>query len=634
MHIKFTQIGLQAIVVTCLVSLFLYFICSQLTLYRFDDISTSNIDSHRIGINIFNNTVVTAEDRHEIETIIRQWQSIFLCTVGLNIDMNINQLSLDCDQLFANVSITDLLSRTFVNLNKNIFKYSYHHMISLRRQIMIFGALDSTVNANDINPLLLLFCKHYKFHQTLIDKHKYQWYHLHVSKSAGRAVKYTFGNLYGSVYSEQVCSDSRQFESPQCSVEYINKRKCRYIEHEVPAFSASDDDLYILNHDDTQYWKPSLCRGFVYLLPFRDPIERICSHAAHINQRPAFYATNNILRKKDSYIKIYKDQDNNEEQNDNILIDSIKNSCYNQDIIINGVKYRLLINGIDYRGFFKTMIESEINNTQYHKMSVQKPISSITSLEKRIRDTSTMSGYKLYQFDTPFCFQNRYRHNVELFPIEYVENLNESEFIYVVTRERKFHLQTATISKLRTQVFSNIFTSWLGYETLHYKKFSWLPSYVARSKITQQHFINAMTFMLQIDYVLPFSTWTKQNDNIDDKSIWNITLHKIYDNYLNVSNNYRFDQIWKIDNDFMYYYPDKQKIQNMKSTLQWTTAMHLKADPYTKVMPRDICDSILEDEKKLLLKWNKLDINLYKVAQMIENDDLDFYQRCLTVNNT
>ena len=576
-----------------------------------------------------NNHITIDMNTDEIKNITSSWQSLFKCTIltlinfeDLNYTNNTDNSCLCIEK--GGVNITKLLIQTHTNLNANILNYSYHHMLSLRRQIMIITNIFTDYQCKMfqyhqtqlIQSIMDLFVFNYNKYQQLSHQDGYKWYHLHIHKSAGRTMQHTISKIF----KYPACKEGTS-ANLNCTYQYQRQNDCFYIEREAPMMTHSNDNLHVLNDKDNIYNKPSICHRFIYLLPFREPIERICSQSAHLNQRPAFFEMDNILRTSSSYNDIHKND--NIHNNDGMITSLIKNVCYKKDIVINGVKYRLLTEGIDYRNFFKTLINSEINNEKYVKLFLNQTIKNYKYLQIRNNETSTASRYKLWQFDVPFCFRNK--NNVHLFPIEYVDNLNESEFIYVVTKGWRMK-NGHNIENLRSISGSNVYTSWLGFEDKYYKQFSWIPNFIPRSKINFNHFINAMWFILKIDYVLPFSTKKGLNENINDKSIWNITLNDIYNYYLNVIKNKKNSnqEIWRMNNDFIYFYPTKYEIKNERQKLKWINRWISMSDPYRRVMPTQICNSLLKDEKDLLYKWNKFDIKLYQIAKLIEKVDIDF----------
>ena len=612
--------------------------------------------------------------KKQAEKIVSDWEHIFLCSVNNynynSVDLNYtyygvagyrvyncsrknnNTSGFDrntCDTALSNSNVRKLMTKTIEFFNLHILKFSYHYMISLRRQILIVLFINNIdINQINIDSLLKVFVTHYKQHKVDAILNKYQWFHLHVSKSAGRAMEQTFRQIFGH---NRMCKHSLK-DNIKCEYQYqfANNTSCAYIGREQPAYTYSDENLMVNNKNkiSASFFKDkaSTCEKFIYILPMREPIERIFSHCGQINQRPAFFAMDNILRRKDSLIKNRLENENVDKKLDkknitmknlNMIESSSKwfqdNICYNKDIIINGVAYRLMMDGIDYRGYFKSLYDTEmdyfnsincnINPNEYENGEIVDK----KTFNSRVNDTSTIDHFDLYQFDVPLCFINRY--DVELFPIDYqyINHLNESQFIYVV--QKGYRLFRTNIEKLRTITGSNIYTSWFGYQSKYYKKYSWLPNYVSRSKITQKHLFNAINFFLKMDYILPFSTKKHLNENTNDKLIWNIALKDVYHHYLNTTDIISFEKIWQIENDFIHYqsYKNKliNKLKNDAINIKWAERLISKSDPYRRVMPSDISQSISNDEKELLYKWNNFDLKLYQIAKLIEMVDLKFY---------
>eukprot|EP01083_Nonionella_stella_P241707 843812_1 len=421
--------------------------------------------------------------------IIREWNSLFECVV-LTVINSDHHNQTNCVENTGKTQL--LLVNTYCKLNEAPLQYSYHHILSLRRQIMIIIHHTPSITSDEYHQfvysnLVHLFIIIYHDHMNVAKHNRYPWHHVHISKAAGRAIRATFRyvhNIFGDHNNinradYNPASYNHHSYNLHCNEQYQLQRIYNsYIQRENPMMSYSDDHLFMNNTRDTNHKKPSICRKFIYLLAFREPIERICSQTAQMNSLLAF-GGRNFLRTQSSYNRTDKKQ----------------NHCYNEPIVINGITYRLLVGGVDYRGLYQSLIHSEMSNF--------KNIYSITDVARVNDETSTLKRYKLWQFEVPDCFRNKEAH---LFPLEQVTHLNESEFILVNTREFSW----SNVQWIRTKVASNIYTSWLGYNDSKHSKFSLLANYVRREDIHSAHFINAMQFMLKVDYVLPF---TNQNVN-------------------------------------------------------------------------------------------------------------------------
>ena len=463
------------------------------------------------------------------------------------------------------------------------YQYSYHDFIKLRRLIIISQQhLNNTFPSQLYNAIIFKFIElHKEYTRTRLN---YPWFHIHVTKSAGTTVKRTFFDNFGQkalnnnyfLLRDHNCT--RQYESS----EIINKV---YFHRELPLFTYND---YIPHENASNvYHGPSICNKMIYILPFREPLQRICSQASQINKHPIL-SNQNLFRTFKSWIKIPGNKELFSQQLQN------PRNCEHKNVSISGVDYVILQNGRDYTDFFYELLSSE-KDEKYMKVMRSTPISEPNDIRKRIRLTSKLWNDKELKLKWDNCFRFKPRENMVWMPIRFEHDDKKSEFMLQTMKNM------VDISYHRTVSASNVYVSWLGFN-YSIMDFSVLPNYVPRYTVNKTHLLNAMDLMLRIDYVLPF-----ENDmKIDkDNKVWEMALDEIYEY-------------------FMYDGKYKKKPRKKRNEMRWIGANNSGKKP-GRIWSKDICRSLTERDMEWLLRFNKLDYELYRVAKSIALADLSFY---------
>eukprot|EP01084_Bolivina_argentea_P080215 145339_1 len=509
------------------------------------------------------------------------------------------------------INTNKYLQETIINttnplpIQSNIknYQYVYHDIIALRRYIMII--IDSYTEENKDKEFIKLYNDIIKyfvklFFNYLIKRQSYAWFHIHVTKSGGTTIKDTFHNTFG----QNSGSYYWNVMDPTCARQYRAniKNGLRYVEREQALFT-SNDYFSKKKHRINPYHGPSLCNKFTYILPFREPLERICSQASQINKHPIFN-NQNILRTYTSYHKRHSNPnayDANDPKRRNVYLDRNDFYCYNKNISVNGVNYRVLLEGIDYQNFYVELLQSE-KEKEYMKLS--ENITSNEDVWTRIKKTSIMT-----ENITSLKLDNCWSHPEQMrwTPVRYkgnINKLNESEFI-IVTRKN-----FVDIAWHRCISASNVYTSWLGYNYSHnISNMAMISNFVARYKINESHFINAMNLIMQIDYVLPFESFE------NNKSLMINSQH----------------QIWQILLDDIYDFFNGTVYGNKKNTTIWSK-MNTSKYRREKVSSIDICSYLSINDRRILSKYNQFDFKLYQVSKLIEIADVIFYKQFVRGN--
>ena len=605
------------------------------------------------------------------------WNKLFNCIFShkiLPIQNNTFTIQTQSCIKSLNINITSLMLQTHDILSPNPLIFSFHHMLKLRRQIMIIfkQLLLKSDRYNIYDNLQIVYFKLmdifvliYKNHnEYTIYNENFKLYHIHVSKAAGRTVLSRIRSLSNMFTNHKLDDENTNFGKEShnfmCKSQYNENKGSHFLIREDPMMTYTDEHTIIdrkflsskrngiptkrrrLGDNVHNERKPALCRKFIYILPFREPLERLFSQSSQFNYLAPF-AGKNILRKTSSIKNIEKTVDIDSLEDDkhkmNFIFQSYNKYCnMKSNILINGEKYQVLSRGAYFRGFYKFLYDTEL---QY--------LASMNRNDKDMRPNIMQKYPKthhLWQFKVPRCSRSYgEEEHFQVFAInQTVHDLNESEFIWVV-HETKLR---ESITWLRTKMLSNTYTTWLGYyqnaTNLRYAS-STTPNYVYRKFIAETHLENAINFILKVDYVMPFTTKKYQENVNKDHKIWNITLYNVFKYvskrpYFEAMNQYNSDynhdgirkkdyyhkyglnNLFKVENDFLsYVYPYNEKHYKY---VQWTHQG--QSSTSLKLFPGLIENALSQDENDLLIQLNQLDITLYSIAKLIENVDVDFYQ--------
>ena len=565
-----------------------------------------------------------------IDTIIQNWHEVFHHLIVNNHSIDLIMAKTPKKSYISTLLMDSyyILNQTnnnefYRSLSSSRYKYSFHDMIRLRRQIMIITQYFdyNTLRQFDYfiyDKIIDIFKDISGYYHDYRSIMKHQWFHIHISKAAGTTVRSTFNQIFNASHStyllssvnlkcteqykyapnkyiykqlsqqNKTSSDSQDIEFIKNKYNHINitkylynysiklDAKPTYIQREDPLLTSND--YYDLYPNERNYNGPSLCNNFIYIMPFREPLERICSQSSQVNMHKKVLSTQNIWRRYNEW-KLNRDKF----AGDNITRDGHLDECYKDNILINGVPYRLMTDSIDYNGYFAYLLTSEDS----HNSKDFKEIKSEQDVFERLILSAYDKEYDANKFilELPECFADR--EGIRWFPVNYTGNIVDSEFII---SSNKYMVDVAWH---RTKTGSNIYTSWLGYNyTKSNDDYVEFGNYVPRDKINQTHLMNAVDIMMQIDYVLPFQ---KSHDQLRNNNYgWSATLKDITEYYgYNMTNNI----FWLNSNESGGKY---------------------------KIKSSDICESMSVEDHAILLKYNQLDLKLYEISKMIEQIDYKF----------
>eukprot|EP01083_Nonionella_stella_P108014 313594_1 len=558
-----------------------------------------------------------------IHGMFQQWKNLFhRVIIHKQHPMDVNRFNLlliDSRHILTD-SINHSLLETLTSSQQN---YSFHDLIALRRQIIIIARQfmsSPLLNTAVYDDIMQIFVQISEYYITLRTTNKHSWFHIHVSKAAGTTIRTTFHQIFqaqpyaGYLRTTQNLPCSVQYNylrnkviarqlqqinqsifipntdpSPKNKYNYVNISAVNadkfnihptYIQREDPMLTAHD--YYDIHVDEATYNTPSLCNKFIYILPVREPMERICSQSSQANSLKKVMSHQNLWRR-------YSDWKRIREEFGNDTMDHNLSDCYKQNIRINGVEYRLVTQGIDYKGYYVDLLKSELSNTMNYA-----PLTSEEDVMYQVKTHSYLMDDHDIHIEVPSCFNEG--RLIRFTPVYWSEHVTDSEFMISTNK------YMADMAWYRTKTGSNIYVSWLGYNhsnrTDDYIEFG---NYVPRHVIDESHLMNAVDLMLKIDYVLPFETFTRQTeDGIGfEHSIWNITFNHIKE-----------------------YYYGKHAI-NSKTKFEWTQSN--ESDGKYKIRSRDICEWMSNKDRDILSTYNELDSAFYNVSKMIEKADVDFF---------
>eukprot|EP01083_Nonionella_stella_P199618 731850_1 len=534
-----------------------------------------------------------------IDHVFSKWKHMFGCVILTNISHFHCQMTVDINTIHSLLIATAMY---FNSINLTIpllipsptqpYQYSYHEFLSLRRQIIIIMSqphIKSYPQERVFAPYHYIIAFFRKIHQEYIIYRKelnHKWFHLHMTKAGGTTISKTFIKEFG----ENGLPYYWNTEDPTCNEQYHRLGpKLKAITREAVLFTHNDyfDELNITN----PYHGPSLCDKFIYIFPFREPSERICSQASQINRRPLF-SLQNVLRTYESYMKIHPNYSMENTSNPLPGLSPKAAECFQKNVTINGKDYRVLLEAVDYQNLYVELLESELDKVY---MNDVPQIHSARDVYDRIKNTSVLTE-NLSSFHVDPCFdypkpEHRWT------PVRH-GNVEDSEFI-ILTRKGMVDM-----SWHRSASASNIYTTWLGY---NYSKkeasdFAMYPTFVPRYKINETHWMNAVDLMMKMDYVMPFRSWTKaQSETISHTHfIWHFLLQQLYDFY------------------------NGTVTKSNRTTIRWTKEN--ASNNGGRIYSKDICDNLSENDREMLLKYNNFDNKLYNMSFLIEIADVAFYK--------
>ena len=574
-------------ITTCVLLIYVSDIYNSLEHLQIATFDIDDEDHGDLSSNITNQTIDKMRKRdtrqdYNYEYIDKSWYTLFYCKVMVQHLTRFIKLEkvhhqdssylkfIDCDSI--NINIHNLLSDTniyFSITNKDIQSISsYHNQISLRRRIISLCQEYNISIMDDQNykQILKYFSLSQEYHIETRQKNRYLPYFIHLSKSGGRSVQATLTKLLPKKLKHTFFSESQNLN---CNQQYDQTSNTGYAIREDPLYGRGDND------------EPCLCDNFIYLMPIREPIERICSQTWQI------LGTNLMDIDRQSLLIKY---DNASDQFDNT-----ESNCMSQQIIINNIPYKHISDLNEFKNIYVELLEPEI----------PFKVSSLEDVENRLKQT-TFNGDELKDlwFDKKICSKLRLNSlKLQIIPFKVDHNkstiLQESKFIYMTTRSDYI----IDNSWVRTKMGSNMYTSWLGYN-YSIDRINSTPApitfgnHVSRLDIKYEHFINSMNIMLQIDYVIPMETKVDLMLNKENE----ISTFAFQDV------EYHFWKIFGIDRKYL----NDWKVVHSSST--------------SAISSSKICEAITERDKDLLLKYNQYDIALYKISKWIKLADETFFK--------
>ena len=314
---------------------------------------------------LYQNTQLTTIESKYITN--RRNQSFDLTRLNINSIENFYQIT----QTGLETSITNEYAKRKHNLSVR----EKNRIIKLRRQIMIVHAYlqfhftennnknnknkndNTNTNTNNINDdnvykkLILLFGEIYNDY--LIMKPKLSFYNIHVSKAMGSSICHTFKNLHlRTINSAHNCNYFPKGGTPNKAKGWyascqelenmVRKNKYDLIASEGPLGSQSQSKDTDSDSDPDAQKIAAICDNFDYMLPFRNPIERMFSHYNQWTKH-----TGSPL-----YVKDRK-------YNTNTKFNQKKGTSAFNKIEINGIKYHGWHQNEDLKGFISNIFVNE-----------------------------------------------------------------------------------------------------------------------------------------------------------------------------------------------------------------------------------------------------------------------------------
>ena len=532
------------------------------------------------------------------------WHHIFKVSIINKVaesDIKLKSSSISCpfainDQLFEPKSIqltflmdhtTQLLQQLQTEHSHQISQIiSYREILSFRRTVMIIYVYNSIDDDTRYHQLLYiihsLILQHYK--PTLRDK---KYFNIHISKSGGTSICSTFNNLPFSIKLPEstVCNYHwNEKKSSICQETYDRTKQYDMVAKEVPL-----DVFYDEKSDD---YHPKLCDDFIYLLPFRHPLEKSFSWANGDNVLYHHYRT--------QFYRLIPVQ--NKTENDNDL------PCLEQSIIIDGYIYKRITKGHHYRNFFAALFDSE--------NATQKPLSSWD--EALAENVEYKLKSEQLNVSLPQCM---YKDQQNQNWIYIFFNLEDKPGAPFMMKYRKTQWPFPGLRLPRSSA-GNTWTSWLGYgdNNMWPSSAQLNPRFMIRDK----HFVNACMLMLGIDYVLPF--WRYLDfDHIDDGRM-GITVQERNRRYSGMGD--MGHKIWKITyQDIIEHFENLGLERNEGSEKGGDWIYHGHTSGRDDVVhAENVAKNMTENDIEVLRANNVYDLTLFRLAQWIALVDVEFIE--------
>ncbi|ETO14403.1 hypothetical protein RFI_22963 [Reticulomyxa filosa] len=335
---------------------------------------------------------------------------------------------------------------------------------------------------------------------------------------------------------------------------------------------------------------PYLCPEFQYILPLRQPLERIFSWLRQMNLRLTFpYAF--LVHREGNWTQ-YHDK----ECQDNTIHFTYPNSL-NVSRTFTRMTYAK-----DMKGFISELFYPYTNATVY----VQK-----------------ISGlYKLTHFDNGNNNDNRYDRCDTWHLTRYVDNIWLYPFKETVFNSR-FLWKSMESTHPRMNLHhirgycNNIYTRWLGFEhSTDDIIFDTILS-DANDEYDLQMYRNAIHTLLKVNHVLPFGKETKGVGH----PIWDVLLQwiRIFAQttyrHTHSSDEHRTTKMKLFRNPYL---------TNSSKVIKWLHSRDSSDD--TTFSTDEIMKYVTSDEWALLKRFNYFDMKLYHLSKRIADIDVFFYE--------
>ena len=303
----------------------------------------------------------------------------------------------------------------------------YREILSLRRMIMIIHVYHKIDDKNTKYPQLLYIIhsiieKYFK--SSLLNK---KYYNIHISKSGGTSICSTFNNLPFldiSTPDGAVCNYKWNDHKGSSCQEIYGQTK----EYDMVAREVALDVFY--DHKTADY-HPKLCDNFIYLLPFRHPLEKAFSWSSGDNVLYHHYRT--------QFYRLIPKQHENE--------GSLP--CLEKSIIIDGHVYRRITKGHHYQNFFGALFDSENPS--------QKPLNSWNqALNENVKYKSKSQKLNV---TLPQCMHKDQQNQHWIYIFFNIEDKPGAPFMM---KYRKSQWPFPGLRLPRSSA-GNTWTSWLGY---------------------------------------------------------------------------------------------------------------------------------------------------------------------------
>ncbi|ETO24586.1 hypothetical protein RFI_12571 [Reticulomyxa filosa] len=323
---------------------------------------------------------------------------------------------------------------------------------------------------------------------------------------------------------------------------------------------------------------PRLCDYFQYIVPFREPLEKVVSFVGQSNLgsfAPAFY-----LKRRDTTIPNWQE----------LYCDGFNGKDY---------VFSQWQDAKDMDGFLSELF---INENQHHRKFIDI---DFEPTNKSQNESSMWRCEPWFRRSAQAMWQDSRQYRIWYLG----ETLEKSQFAIACGFSDLSHRNIYTIKAQ----FNNIYTRTLGFEHKH-KWYTYDALFAASNEITMQHFQHALMTYLQCHFILPFQTQptTTSSGSVQDPfmkvdlgigfthPLWNFTFHALKQ-YTNGNKDHSPEQI----NWWLHERDSKTRVRLSSDLLK---------------------DHVSVREWKLLKQKNQFDLMLFHAMKEVAHADLLFYQ--------